>query len=72
MSKDAKQRLTADEVDELLAKPWVLVPQAGAIYGLNRSASYEAAHRGDIETFKIGRLFRAPTAPIRKKLRIAE
>ena len=70
--KDTKQQLTMDEVDGLLSKPWLHVPQAGAILGLNRSASYEAARRGEIETFKIGRLLKAPTAPLRKKLRIAE
>ena len=69
-SKDIKQQLTMDEVDELLSKPWLHVPQAGAILGLNRSASYEAAKRGEIETFRIGRLLKAPTAPLRKKLQI--
>ena len=70
MSRNAKQQLTTDEIDELLSKPWLHVPKAGAILGLNRSASYEAARRGEIETFGIGRLLRAPTAPLRKKLQI--
>jgi hypothetical protein len=68
-SKDIEHQLTMDEVDELLAsRPWLDVPVAGAILGLNRSASYEAAKRGDIETFSIGRLKKAPTAALRKKL----
>ena len=71
MSKgNTNQQLTMDEVDELLSKPWLHVPQAGAILGLNRSASYEAAKRGEIETFRIGRLLKAPTAPLKKKLQI--
>ena len=70
MSRNTKQQLTTDEIDELLSKPWLHVPQAGAILGLNRSASYEAAKRGEIETFRIGRLLKAPTAPLRKKLQI--
>lgn len=70
--KETKQKLTAEQIDELLTKPWVYVPEAGAIFGLSRSQSYEAARRGDIETFNMGRLLRAPTPPIRKKLRIAE
>ena len=65
-----RRELTQDEIDELLSKPWLHVPQAGAIFGLNRSASYEAARRGEIETFSFGRLLRAPTAPLRKKLQI--
>jgi len=70
--KNRSRELSQEEIDELLSKPWLPVPQAGAIYGLNRSASYDAARRGDIETFNMGRLKRAPTAPIRKKLRLAE
>jgi len=67
---ESKKELTQDEIDQLLSKPWLHVPQAGAILGLNRSASYEAARRGEIETFRIGRLLKAPTAPLRKKLQI--
>jgi hypothetical protein len=71
-SKDTKQQLSTDEVEELLSQPWLSVPQAGAIFGLGRSQAYEAARRGDIETFNIGRLKKAPTPPLRKKLRFGE
>ena len=69
-TSESRRELTQDEIDEFLSKPWLHVPQAGAILGLNRSASYEAAKRGEIETFRIGRLLKAPTAPLRKKLQI--
>jgi hypothetical protein len=37
------------------------VPQAGAMIGLSRAASYEAAKRGDIPTIAIGKkLLRVP------------
>jgi hypothetical protein len=37
------------------------VPEAGKIYfDLGRNASYEAAHRGDIPTIRIGRILRVP------------
>jgi hypothetical protein len=68
--KGTKKQLTMDEVERLLSTPCVDVPIAGAILDLNRSASYEAARRGDIETIRIGRLLKAPTAPLRKKLGI--
>ena len=68
--KDTKQKFTMDDVNDLLSQPCVDVPVAGAILNLNRSASYEAARRGDIETIKIGRLLKVPTAPLRKKLGI--
>ncbi|MBR0801731.1 helix-turn-helix domain-containing protein [Bradyrhizobium jicamae] len=38
------------------------VPEAGALLGLGRNASYEAAKRGDIPTIRIGRLIRVPKA----------
>jgi excisionase family DNA binding protein len=38
------------------------VPEAGALLGLSRNASYEAAKRGDIPTIRIGKLLRVPKA----------
>lgn len=36
------------------------VPEAGAMLGLTRNGSYEAARRGDLPTIKIGKLIRVP------------
>ena len=69
-ASETDEHLTTDEIDQLLSKPWLHVPQAGAILGLNRSASYEAAKRGEIETIRIGRLLKGLTAPMRKKMKI--
>ncbi len=45
------------------------VPEAGKIYfGLSRNGSYEAAHRGEIPTIRIGRLFRVPIVALERKL----
>jgi hypothetical protein len=38
------------------------VPEAGALLGLTRNASYEAAKRGDFPTIKIGKLIKVPKA----------
>lgn len=38
------------------------VPEAGAMIGLSRNGSYEAAARGEIPTFRIGRLLKVPKA----------
>lgn len=38
------------------------VPEAGAMLGLNRNASYLAAKRGDLPTIKIGKLLKVPKA----------
>jgi excisionase family DNA binding protein len=36
------------------------VPEAGAMLGLNRNASYRAVARGDIPSLRIGKLIRVP------------
>jgi hypothetical protein len=44
-------------------KPEVLVvdvPEAGAMAGLSRQGSYNAAKRGDIPLIKIGGLYKVP------------
>jgi len=45
-------------------------PHAGVVYGLSRGGAYEAVRRGEIETIRMGRVIRAITAPMRKKLSI--
>ena len=42
------------------------VPQAGALLGLSRNGSYEAAKRGDIPTIRIGRLLLVPKVPFHR------
>jgi excisionase family DNA binding protein len=44
------------------------VPEAGALLGLNRNASYDAAKRGDIPTIRIGNRLRVPKAAFLKRL----
>jgi excisionase family DNA binding protein len=44
------------------------VPEAGAMLGLTRNASYDAAKRGDIPTIRIGKLLRVPKAAFHKLL----
>ena len=49
---------------------WTMnVPEAGRVYyGLGRSASYEAARRGDIPTIKIGKKLFVPVRAMERKL----
>jgi hypothetical protein len=62
--------MTTDEIKRVLSEsPTVSVPFAGmALANLSRNGSYEAASRGDIETFDVGRLKRVRSAWLRKKL----
>ena len=44
------------------------VPEAGALLGLTRNGSYEAAKRGDIPTIRIGGLIKVPKAAFHRML----
>ena len=45
------------------------IPQAGRkFYGVGRSASYEAARRGEIPTIRIGRKLLVPVAAVERRL----
>jgi Helix-turn-helix domain len=44
------------------------VPEAGAMLGLTRNASYDAAKRGDIPTIRFGKLLRVPKVAFHKML----
>ncbi|MGY3575497.1 DNA-binding protein [Bradyrhizobium sp. USDA 4504] len=60
-----------EELQALLSRPTADVPDVGRIcYGLSRNGSYDAVRRGEIETIRVGRLLKVPTAPLRKKLGI--
>lgn len=40
------------------------VPEAGALLGLTRNGSYEAAKRGELPTIRIGKLIKVPKAAL--------
>lgn len=44
------------------------VPEAGAMLGLTRNGSYEAAKRGDLPTIRIGKLLKVPKIAFHKML----
>jgi len=61
----------AEILEDIRTKPTVPVwPHAGKAYGLEKSATYAAANRGEIDIIRVGRAIRAVTAPLRKKLGI--
>jgi hypothetical protein len=49
-------------------QPWLSIPVAGAIFGLSRAASYQAAQRGEIPTIRLGKRLLVPTAKLRTML----
>lgn len=60
-----------DALDEIQTKAVVpLWPHLGLALNLSRGSVYQAAANGEIETIKVGHVYRAITAPLRKKLGI--
>jgi hypothetical protein len=59
-------------MDDIKTKPTVPIwPHLGAVFGRSRGAIYEDANQGRLDyVIRVGRSFRAVTAPLRKKLGI--
>jgi hypothetical protein len=66
------EKLTDGEImAEIMVRPVVPIwPHAARAYGISRGAAYAAAQAGEIETIRIGRLLKAITAPMRRRLHI--
>lgn len=62
--------MTIEEIiEEIRRKPTVpLWPHVGMVMDLSRNGTYDAAKRGDIDVIRIGRLKKAVSAPLRKRL----
>jgi hypothetical protein len=61
----------SDAMRELTTKPVIaLWPTAAAILDVSRSEIYAMAARGEIDVLPVGRLRKAITAPLRKKLKL--
>lgn len=49
-------------------RPTLTVPEAGALVGLGRSASFDAVKRGEIPALRFGRRLAVPTARLLEML----
>ncbi|MDQ3476864.1 MAG: helix-turn-helix domain-containing protein [Actinomycetota bacterium] len=47
-----------------------LWPETGRYLGLSKCSTYDAAHRGEIPTIRIGRRLLVPTAALRRLLEL--
>jgi hypothetical protein len=69
----SEERLPSLEecIEEIRTKPTVPPwPTLAVVLDLSKGAAYDAVHRGDFETLRVGRLIKVITAPLRKKLGI--
>ncbi|EKS28231.1 helix-turn-helix domain-containing protein [Afipia felis] len=57
-----------EEHQQSVTKCAYTVPEAGAMIGLNKNASYAAAARGEIPTIRFGKLLKVPKAAWDKKI----
>ncbi len=55
-------------INQLKSRATVSVPEAGAVLGISRNGSYQAAKRGEIPVIKIGGRLVVPTARLLRLL----
>jgi hypothetical protein len=69
MSKRLRQMTVAEAEAELLTKPVIdLWPTTAVLLDISRDAVYAAANRGEIELLQIGKLKKAVSSALQKKL----
>ena len=56
--------MTAENQPQLTMRLW---PDAGQRLGLGRTATYQAAQRGEIPTVRVGNLYLVPVKPFEQK-----
>jgi hypothetical protein len=67
----AKQTAIEQAIRDVHDKPLVpLWPTTGTLLGLSRSGVYGAAARGEIDTVRIGRLLKAVSSSLRRKVKL--
>jgi hypothetical protein len=60
-----------EAIDEICTKPVVaLWPTVAVVLDVSRGTVYAAAERGEIDVLEVGRLKKAVSAPLRRKLGI--
>ncbi len=64
--------MTIEEaIREVMRKPLIdLWPTTATLFDLSRSAVYDAAERGEVDTIYLGRLRKAISAPLHQKLKL--
>ncbi len=58
------------DIQKMLSRPTISVDAAAKLLGTGRNATYDAVHRGEIATMRVGGRILVLTAPLRKALGI--
>jgi len=56
------------KIEALLAKPTITPDELAVVLRTSRNGAYDAVRRGDVESFRVGKKIKVPTAPLRRKL----
>jgi hypothetical protein len=72
MTPETAPKMTLEQaLEDIRKKPTVpLWPQTALALGVSRGTVYELASRNEIDVIRMGRLIKAVTAPLRKRLGI--
>lgn len=71
MSKTGTDDAFFQAIHRVKTRAAVSLDDVATVYGVSRNSAFKAAAAGQIETVMIGKLRRAPTAPLRKALKLA-
>jgi excisionase family DNA binding protein len=63
MGKPAKAK-----VETLLARPTITPDELAVVLRISRNGAYDAVRRGEVDSFRVGKKIKVPTAPLRRKL----
>jgi len=67
----AKTGLSRLEIERLLAQPVITVDEYARVIRASRNGGYDAVHRGEVATIKVGRKIKVLTGPLRRQLGMA-
>ena len=57
--------------NELLRRPSITVQEYAEIEDISRGSAYDAIGRGDVEHYRVGKLIKIRTAPLRRRYGMA-
>ena len=59
-----------EKIASILAKAAMSIKEAELVYGVGSTCLREAVRQGQLESFRIGRKIRLPTAPARRRIQL--
>ena len=70
MSKIEADAVYSEAMQRVMTRAVVSLDDVAVVLGVSRNSAFKASAAGQIETVMVGKLRRAPTAPLREALRL--